>query len=296
MRSSQDAADSLPGPAHRGWAIFAISVLGLFLELMLIRWIGTEVRIFAYLQNTVLIVCFLGLGMGCFTCRQPTSLRAVLLPLAFLSLLLAMPMTRMWLASITELLSVMGDLVIWQQAMSDSMASAVMNVAGGLLLTLGMMILLWEIFVPIGRILGRLMDDHPHTIQAYSINIVGSLIGIWMFAALSALSAPPWVWLACSAALLLVFVGGASLPKSQRAFDFALIAMILIAGLLIDRDSDVMETVWSPYQKLALIDVDDDRFHWNGKCIMVNNAGYQGMIDLRPTAIFCRAFPYACTV
>ena len=56
--------------------LFVVSVLGLFLELMLIRWISTEIRIFAYLQNTVLVVCFLGLGMGCWTCRQPVSVRA----------------------------------------------------------------------------------------------------------------------------------------------------------------------------------------------------------------------------
>ncbi len=30
---------------------------------MLIRWIGTEVRIFAYLLNAVLVVCFLGLWL-----------------------------------------------------------------------------------------------------------------------------------------------------------------------------------------------------------------------------------------
>ena len=47
--------------------------------MMLIRWIGTEIRIFAYLQNTVLIVCFFGLGMGCFTCRQPIHLRRTII-------------------------------------------------------------------------------------------------------------------------------------------------------------------------------------------------------------------------
>ena len=51
-------------------ALFLISVLGLFLELLLIRWISTEIRIFAYLQNTVLVVCFLGLGMGCWDSRR----------------------------------------------------------------------------------------------------------------------------------------------------------------------------------------------------------------------------------
>ncbi len=61
--------------------MFVVSIAGLFLELLLIRWIGTEVRIFAYLQNTVLVVCFLGLGLGCFTCRQPVAMRGLLVRL-----------------------------------------------------------------------------------------------------------------------------------------------------------------------------------------------------------------------
>ena len=36
--------------------ITLLSALILFLEMLLIRWIGTEVRIFAYLQNGVLVV------------------------------------------------------------------------------------------------------------------------------------------------------------------------------------------------------------------------------------------------
>src|SRR6202521_5780434 len=66
------------------WILFLVSVLGLYLELLLIRWIGTEVRIFAYLQNTILVVCFLGLGVGCWTCRQPVKMRDILLPLLML--------------------------------------------------------------------------------------------------------------------------------------------------------------------------------------------------------------------
>lgn len=54
-----------------GWKILWISVLGLYLELLIIRWIGTEIRIFAYLQNTVLVVCFLGLGLRFMSSRDP---------------------------------------------------------------------------------------------------------------------------------------------------------------------------------------------------------------------------------
>src|SRR5437867_12140298 len=62
-------------------AIFLISVLGLFLEMLLIRWISTEVRIFAYLQNSILIACFLGLGLGSLTSRRPIVFRHTLTPL-----------------------------------------------------------------------------------------------------------------------------------------------------------------------------------------------------------------------
>src|SRR5260370_37776823 len=96
--------------------LFLVSVLGLFLELLLIRWIGTEIRIFAYLQNTVLVVCFLGLGLGCLSCRQPFVLREVVLPLSVLVLLLAIPMPRHALWSIVELLSLFGGMLSWNQS------------------------------------------------------------------------------------------------------------------------------------------------------------------------------------
>ena len=98
---------------HRTLALFLISVAGLFLELLLIRWITTEIRIFAYLQNTVLVVCFLGLGMGCWSSRKPFALRHILVPLAALVVLLSVPITRALLASITNLFSGFSDLVIW---------------------------------------------------------------------------------------------------------------------------------------------------------------------------------------
>src|SRR4051812_10349281 len=79
-----------------GVAVFLVSLLGLFLQVLLIRWVGTEVRIFAYMQNTILVLCFLGLGLGCFSCRQPIRLSWTLAPLAVVFALLAVPQSR-WL-------------------------------------------------------------------------------------------------------------------------------------------------------------------------------------------------------
>src|SRR5947208_7584878 len=102
-------------PAKISLNLFLISVVGLFLELLLIRWVSTEIRIFAYLQNCVLVVCFLGLGMGCWDCRRPFALRDVLVPLSALVVLLSVPVTRHVLGWVTEMLAGFGDLVVWSE-------------------------------------------------------------------------------------------------------------------------------------------------------------------------------------
>src|SRR4026208_492892 len=91
--------------------IFLISVLSLFLEMLLIRWIGTEIRIFAYLQNTILVVCFLGLGIGMSTSSRPIEIKQSLIPMTVLLLLMALPVTRLALGSTSEMLSTLGDLL-----------------------------------------------------------------------------------------------------------------------------------------------------------------------------------------
>src|SRR6059058_6588544 len=91
--------------------LFLISVLALFMELLLIRWIGTEINIFAYLQNTILVVCFMGLGMGCLSSKQPIIIRNTLIPLCLLLFLMTFPLTRGSLQKISLLLASTGDLV-----------------------------------------------------------------------------------------------------------------------------------------------------------------------------------------
>src|SRR4051794_17634829 len=43
-----------------------ISLLALFVEMLMIRWVSSEIRIFAYFKNFVLVACFLGFGLGCY--------------------------------------------------------------------------------------------------------------------------------------------------------------------------------------------------------------------------------------
>ena len=48
--------------------------------------------------------------------------------------------------------------------------------------------LIASVFVPIGVLLGRLLDACEDKIAAYSANVAGSLIGIWLYLAIAALA------------------------------------------------------------------------------------------------------------
>src|SRR5215470_4241901 len=61
-------------PTHddkwRATQLFVLSFLALYFELIVIRWLSSEIRIFAYLKNLPLIASFLGLGLGCASSKD----------------------------------------------------------------------------------------------------------------------------------------------------------------------------------------------------------------------------------
>jgi spermidine synthase len=255
--------------------ILLISILGLFLETLFIRWIGTEIRIFAYLQNTILVVCFLGLGIGMFTSSKPIEIKQSLLPLTVFLMLMAIPITRLALGSTSEMLSTLGDLVIWSGEVASDINQKVLLVMAGLALTYGVLILIADIFVPLGRILGRLMDFNPSPIWAYSVNIFGSILGTWSFVLLSFFYQPPFVWFLIAAILLGIFV---LWFHREKKINFALLALIVILSWFASQAPGALRVVWSPYQKLV---VEESGATWLGDYfIRVNNVGYQAIIDL----------------
>src|SRR5205823_1798166 len=103
-------------------------------------------------------------------------------------------------------------------------------------------------FVPAGQILGRAFEKHPRVIRAYTLNILGSLAGVWMFNGLSLASATPALWFVVVTALL-----AASLLTANGAHRWAGVAMTAVSAMLVwfGRDESA-RTIWSPYQKLSL--------------------------------------------
>src|SRR3989338_7573109 len=87
-----------------------VSFVILFLELLLIRLIGTEIRIFAYFSNLLLLAIFVGSGLGMLIKKRlPITLSALLL------LAITLILSAGWMSNITELLSPLSESFFWFQ-------------------------------------------------------------------------------------------------------------------------------------------------------------------------------------
>ncbi|MBK5099243.1 MAG: hypothetical protein JJE01_15800, partial [Gemmatimonadetes bacterium] len=275
---------ALPGPSKPLVNLALVSVLTLYLELLLIRWISTEVTLFAYLQNIVLVVCFLGMGVGFFSSKRPIHWGRSIVSLLLLALLFVIPPLRHLYRSISGMLAFLHDYVIWGTVVPglDGVGVRIALFLASAVAALVLMILIAQPFIPLGRLIGRLMDESPRPIVAYSVNIAGSLAGIWLFAILSVLEQPPVIWFSLLAFMYLPFIG----PKEKRG-------LLRVAGLVacviavqsatrLDRAEQVL---WSPYQKLALVSGESRDGLLPGNWVVeVNNSSYQGMLDLRDTS------------
>ncbi len=243
--------------------IALISAYILFLEMLLIRWVSAEIRIFAYVNNLALLACFIGLGAGMFYSGRKTH---PFLPWILLSLLIVM-VRAIPFVTISDLLSGLSNSNYWDALGVVPQAAAL---AKGTLLTLCMFTMIAAVFFPLGQMLGQMFAAGSNTIALYSLNIFGSIAGIIFFGGLSYLYAPPWVWLVAAAALWLPFVPREKFALSAHA---GLLIFCLLMALPFENGA---RTVWSPYQKL---DAYPSR-HGNGYSLTVNNVGYMQLIDI----------------
>jgi len=244
--------------------LFIVSLASLFIEIMVIRWISTEIRIFAYFKNLALITCFLGLGFGYATSSRYKTMWGTLVSFSALVLAVRTPFVseeKQLFRRLTELLS-FEDFFVWGAGKDASLDRIALGL-GLLLVLLG--IIAWT-FVPIGRYLGRLFEQSPGRIGAYSINIVGSLLGIWLFSLLSYFCAPPVVWLVIGLLLLLPALWHS---RAQLAGLTIVVIISLLSTLAIPASKPTImraqgkitaiskpekKVIWSPYQKLTYKD------------------------------------------
>jgi spermidine synthase len=253
--------------------LFLISTAALYLEIVLIRWLGTEVKIFAFFQNLSLIVCFLGFGVGCLSAKKQGSLLPSLAAVTTLVAMVSLPL-KPWhdfLKGMSSVLSYSPDAALWGWLGNKLNLTTYYLTLGCSLLVVGVFLfLLCFAMIPLGRWVGRCLEEAPNTVEAYSINLAGSLVGIWLLAILAILWLPPACWFA-----LVFILAVVAQPFSWR---FTLYAAALLAIVLVSlRAENGGAVYWSPYQKLAVTDLGNQQYR-----IDVNNEGFMGMGNARP--------------
>jgi hypothetical protein len=145
------------------------------------------VKIFAFFQNLSLMVCFLGFGVGCFTSNKRGSLLPSLAAATVLVTAVSLPFDS-WhrmLRLMSSVLSFTPDAALWGGALKLSPAEYYQYFAFSLLVVLGFLMLIAIAMIPLGRWIGYYLESAPNTVTAYSVNLLGSLAGIWLLAILA---------------------------------------------------------------------------------------------------------------
>ena len=237
------------------WRLAIISFASLFWEVLLIRWIPSELPFLAFFRSLVLLACFMGMGLGCIVYRR-----------------VRLGDGTMLLAFLTGILIVVGTIVaggadlrgrgfgehagIIQQTGGAAARAAYESSgtqfslefegaeAGGQIVVIGAFFLVTLIFVPIGILIARCFDVLA-PIPAYLVNVVGALVGTGAFVGISFALLPPPYWFGPGLAAF-ALLGGLTW-KTRGAW---LILSAAVVGLVIyqGRAPDV---IWSPYQRVS---------------------------------------------
>ncbi len=210
--------------------LLALSFLMLFLELALIRWTGSNVLYLSYFSNFILLASFLGIGVGFLRANA----RHDLFRFA--------PIGLAALAAFVRVFPVEID-----RSGTELIFFAALGTRSGLppWLTLPVLFLgVAGVMALVGEGVARTFRRFP-PLEAYRLDILGSLAGIIAFSILSFLEAPPVAWGAMVAVVLLL------LNERRSAVWQApvLAALLIVLGL----ESTVATDSWSPYYKIRLV-------------------------------------------
>jgi spermidine synthase len=261
--------------------LLLVSVLGLFLELLMIRWISSEIQIFAYFKNFVLIACFLGFGLGCYLVRRQINLLSLLVPLATIAIIVDLPWTalRKLVVALPGFIGATSEVNVWGVPYVSMGLSALALLVMATLVVVPIFALISFAFVPVGQLVGWYLENAPNGIFGYTVNIVGSLAGIGLYTFLCFVFQPPPVWFLVAGAILVWFVW--PLPRMRWA---SVAVFALCVGLTAIGPGGESKEYWSPYQKLTVAPVRQGSDLISYK-LTTNGNWYQQILNLSPSFV-----------
>lgn len=270
------SAQDLGGFSYR--QLMLVSLLSLFLELLMIRWISSEIRVFAYFKNFVLIACFLGFGLGCYLCRRKINLLVMVLPLAAIVLLIKVPWQgmRTAIANLPTYLGVFTEVHIWGVPTLPLNWLTLGKFLVAMLFVVSQFALIALSFIPMGQLVGWYLENARSGIRAYSVNVLASLAGILLYTLVCFLNQPPPTWFALAATVTLLLFWRVPVLRWSAVATFAFCLGMVSLG-----SGGNSTSHWSPYQKLTVTPWEESG-ETLSYLITTNDSWYQQILNLSP--------------
>ena len=245
----------------------------LYFEVLVIRYLPTEVRVFTNLKNLPLISSFFGMGLGMLLGSSSRRLRIVF-PFAGAALFVLIRFASALHLSV-------GD-VSWSYGLSptEGPGSRLVLVAWFLTIAIGYSGLTILFFRILGGFVGEGLKPIP-PLRGYGINLAGGLAGMALFSLIAFLRTRPGVWLFAGFLLLLTFF-----THNHVAIPVFGLAVLLVAA-------PQRNTFWSPYYRIDLIQLSAP-VGWplaSAYSVVSNHSWYQWIVDLSPD--FVKRYPDA---
>ncbi len=241
------------------WDLFVASFAALFFELLLVRWLPTEIYLLGYFKNCILLATFVGFGVGCGS-RHDFSRALPMFAFALAALVVGVQLVERHVS----LIPWQSGEFLWPSAPEQTILEMPLLaiLAAGFVVAAGLTL-------PLGSLVGRSLGGFE-PVGAYSINLCASLLGLLTFLALGFLELGPIVWFAVALVPLTYFV-----RSHAGALATHLSGALVVLGILYSSAGG--NEHWSPYSKITISNA-SAVFHT--RLLSTNNSGHQVLFDL----------------
>jgi spermidine synthase len=251
--------------------IVLVTMVSLLLELVMIRWLASVFPVFSFFKNFTLLACFLGLGAGYAVADKQPCAPALVLPM----LALFVGVVTLLRYDVSAANGFFAALPMHEQTAvggtTDGPDWLVLLKSGAPVYVLLAMsfVLCACICYPVGQLCGKLLQS-TDALKAYSLNLVGSILGVVALCVMSLFWLPPAVWFTVTGGILLVFV----LSRDTR-LPVGVASFCLLLAVLSWPVQQEIQRIYSPYQLLERMAKSDGLMN-----LLSGGAYYQKVFNL----------------
>ena len=231
------------------------------LELALIRWLPTQVRIIAYFPNLILIGAFLGLGIGCLLSNRR---------IPFMTWPIALLVLTAVAASLNRVAFTQTSASEHLWLLYKDLPPTAPVIHGIRLPILGIFVLSAATFVPFGHFIAislRQFKELGRPLTGYTADLSGSLAGVVAFSLIFFRGTFPWLWFA-----ILLAIG---LPLYERLGVAPLVHLACAIAIIFIVRTNEHAAIYSPYYALSSQPAGD------GFIVTTNGSFHQRALPMR---------------